>query len=596
VVQQLREELAVEREFKEADNLSLRELEVSRAHYADLYDFAPVGYAALDRQGCLRDINLTGAQLLGRQRAEIVGLPLLPLVASEDRSKWIRHLVTLRRQPHDAVELRLAARDGAAGVLRFHTARFAHEQPDSGRRAVFRTAIVDVTERVAAQRALRESEQRLQGLITSAMDGIISMDEQQRIVLFNPAAEKIFGWTAAQVVGQPLDLLIPARFTDAHRHHVRAFEAAGITGRRMGALGEVSGRRADGAEFPIEASISQMEVSGRKHFTVILRDITERKETEQALARAKEELEERVAQRTSELARAHARLEAEMAGRAALQEQILAAGEGERRRIGQDLHDGLCQLLAGISFKLAPLKARLAQFSEADAAKAAEVAALVARAMDEARNIAHGLDPVASVSEGLMVALRRLAKTARKLFGVACHCHIPEPVLLTEHSAATDLFRIAQEAISNAVKHAKAKRISITLTQDDAGRCLSVTNDGKPFPDRPRTTGMGLKTMRYRAERCGAALDIQRGPRGGAILRCSLQLRSQDHAPATDSLPPFPQIMTRIAERDEIPVAASPRPHRTGRASEPSQLVARTPSQRASSKGGRKEQLAPYRV
>jgi len=391
----------------------------------------------------------------------------------------------------------------------------------------------------------------------------------------------MFGWAATEVLGQPLDRLIPARFLEAHRHHIKAFGSSGVTARSMGALGEVSGRRADGAEFPIEASISQMEASTRKLFTVILRDITERKQAEQALARAREELEERVVQRTAELASTHARLETEMAGRAALQEQILAAGERERQRIGQDLHDGLCQLLAGISFRLAPLKTRLAQFSPAEARKAADLAALLARAMDEARNVAHGLDPVASVSEGLMAALRRLAKSARELFGVTCRCEIPRPVLVPEHGAATDLFRIAQEAISNAVKHAKAKRVSISLTQDSGRFLLTITNDGRAFPEQPRT-GMGLKTMRYRADRIGAVLDIQRGPRGGAVLRCSLPVLSPDRSPATDSLPSLPQMMTKVSARDGIPATASPAPHRTRRAVEPSQRLGRASSQSSS--------------
>src|SRR5215467_1504628 len=98
-VQQLREELAAERQMKEGDLETLRELEISRGHYADLYDFAPVGFASLDRSGVVRDINLTGAQLLGRERGGLVGLPVLPLVAKEDRPKWLKHLIKVRSEP-----------------------------------------------------------------------------------------------------------------------------------------------------------------------------------------------------------------------------------------------------------------------------------------------------------------------------------------------------------------------------------------------------------------------------------------------------------------------------------------------------------------
>jgi PAS domain S-box-containing protein len=132
--------------------------------------------------------------------------------------------------------------------------------------------------------ALRDSEARLHGMVQAAMDAIISVDETQRIVLFNRAAEQMFRCRAAEVIGQPLDRFIPPRVREAHRQHVEAFGRRGVTARAMGALGELTGLRADGEEFPIEAAISQAEVGGRKQFTVILRDSTERQRGEHALA------------------------------------------------------------------------------------------------------------------------------------------------------------------------------------------------------------------------------------------------------------------------------------------------------------------------
>jgi PAS domain S-box-containing protein len=120
------------------------------------------------------------------------------------------------------------------------------------------------------------SQLRLEGIIQSAMDAIITVDEQQKIVLFNHAAEQMFGCSAAEAVGQPLDRFIPARFRGAHHDHMAAFGRSGATTRRMGTLGQVNGLRADGTEFPIEAAISQVGVEGKKYFTVILRDISER--------------------------------------------------------------------------------------------------------------------------------------------------------------------------------------------------------------------------------------------------------------------------------------------------------------------------------
>ncbi len=149
--------------------------------------------------------------------------------------------------------------------------------------------------------ALRQTQARLAGIVGSAMDAIITVDAEQRIVLFNAAAEKMFRCPAAEALGQPLERFIPVRHRAAHRDHVRNFGATGVTARAMGSLGALTALRADGQEFPVEASISQIEVAGQKLFTVILRDITERVQAHEALQRSHQELEQRVAERTVQL-------------------------------------------------------------------------------------------------------------------------------------------------------------------------------------------------------------------------------------------------------------------------------------------------------
>jgi PAS domain S-box-containing protein len=138
----------------------------------------------------------------------------------------------------------------------------------------------DVTERKRAEEELRVSQAQLTNMIGSAMDAIITIDANQRVMIFNAAAEKMFCCPAHEAIGHSIDRFIPERFHAAHRGHIRAFEETGVTDRSMGALGALFGFRADGHEFPIEASISQIEVKGEKLFTVILRDITERKRAE----------------------------------------------------------------------------------------------------------------------------------------------------------------------------------------------------------------------------------------------------------------------------------------------------------------------------
>ena len=139
----------------------------------------------------------------------------------------------------------------------------------------------DITERKQAEESLRESQLRHTRLIESAMDAIIAVDQQQRVIIFNPAAEKMFGCPVSEALGSSLDRFIPARFREAHREHIESFGHTGVTNRRMGALTALSGLRANGEEFPIEASISQTSVGGERLFKVILRDITERKRAEE---------------------------------------------------------------------------------------------------------------------------------------------------------------------------------------------------------------------------------------------------------------------------------------------------------------------------
>lgn len=149
----------------------------------------------------------------------------------------------------------------------------------------------DITALKNAELAAMESRERFAGIVQSAMDGIITIDESHRIVLFNSAAESMFQCSAPDVLGQPIEQLIPHRFRPSHAKHVQLFHETGTTNRRMGALGAVSGLRAGGEEFPIEASISQMDAAGRHYYTVILRDVSDRQRHEKELRESQEMLE-----------------------------------------------------------------------------------------------------------------------------------------------------------------------------------------------------------------------------------------------------------------------------------------------------------------
>lgn len=204
-----------------------------------------------------------------------------------------------------------------------------------------------------------------------------------------------------------------------------------------------------------------------------------------------------------------------------LERQIMDIGERERERIGHELHDGLGQQLTGIAFLGKALSQKLAAQSAEGAAQAAQIVTLINQAVSETRQLARGLQPVEVDENGLMSALEALAANIERLFHIRCEFRCDEPVLVKENAMANHIYRIAQEAANNAVRHGKAKHISIELSAPQGKMQLSVHDDGTGFhPDlAAKNAGMGLQIMRYRARMIGASLEIESAPGHGSHIR-----------------------------------------------------------------------------
>ncbi|MEO5859588.1 MAG: PAS domain S-box protein, partial [Pyrinomonadaceae bacterium] len=254
-----------------------KEARDSEARCRTLFDYSPDGIIITDTQGYYLDANESICRLLGHTRDELIGRHVSELVADDEIPHIGEALKAAGSGSEHYKEWTVKRKDGSTLLIESS----ATQMPDGNLLGVIR----DVSERKRSQAKIRESESRLSGIIESAMDAIITIDDDQKIVLFNHAAEGMFRCSAADAIGDSIERFIPQRFRPAHSTHVRKFGETRVTTRSMRSLGGIFGLRSDGEEFPIEASISQVETGGKRFFTVILRDITERKITEALNAR-----------------------------------------------------------------------------------------------------------------------------------------------------------------------------------------------------------------------------------------------------------------------------------------------------------------------
>ena len=333
-----------------------------------------------------------------------------------------------------------------------------------------------------AETALRESSERLRAILETAVEGIITIDERGSIESFNPAAEKIFSYPAREAIGQNVKLLMPAPFRQAHDGYIENYHHTGHA-KIIGIGREVVGQRKDGTTFPMDLSVSEVRLANRRLFTGFVRDITERKR---------------------------------------LEKEIIEISNREQQRIGQDLHDGLCQELAGIELMCQVLEQKLAAKSKSESKQVGEIAQHIREAIGHTRGLARGLSPVEFEVNGFMSALQQLAASVQKLFHVECRLEYAEVILIRNNVFATHLYRIVQEAINNAVKHGKARRIHISLKPAGDQFALAVRDDGIGFSNETKKSGgMGLHIMKYRAGVLDATLEVRSGVDGaGTTVAC----------------------------------------------------------------------------
>jgi PAS domain S-box-containing protein len=494
-------------------------LRASELRYRRLFESAKDGILILDAEtGMIVDVNPFLIELLGISREAFLSKKVWELGFLKDIAANEAKFAELRAQEQIRYEnLPLESAAGRPIAVEF----VSNVYLVNGHR-VIQCNIRDITERKRAGQELIESRQRLSRIVGSAMDAIISVDAAQRIVLFNAAAEKMFRCPAAETIGQPLDRFIPERFRAAHVGHVKVFGESGATSRAMGQLGSLSALRADGEEFPMEASISQVVVGNQKLFTVILRDVTERKKAEVALQEANATLEQRVQARTVELAQRATQLRA-LAGELTLSEQR------ERSRLAKVLHDHLQQLLVAAKFRLA-LLGRSADDLMKQATK--EIEELIDESIASSRSLTAELSPPILHEAGLNAGLEWLARRMAERQGLLVDLELQETGALPDDLKIL-LFESVRELLFNVAKHAQTRSSAINVRRVDGFLQLTVSDRGVGFDPEVMTKagesgrGFGLFSVRERLELFGGRLEIQSAPAEGSLVFLSVPITQQ---------------------------------------------------------------------
>ena len=327
------------------------------------------------------------------------------------------------------------------------------------------------------------------------MDAIITVDARQHIVLFNEAAERIFQCKAADAVGGPLERFIPERFRKAHRAHIRRFGATGATMRRMGGEVALYGLRADGEEFPIEASISHTRPRGRDLYTVVLRDISKRVDS------------------AAEIERSHRQL-------SDLYRQMHEVREGERMRIARELHDELAQWLTALKMDVSWFAGRLPREDDRLQDRVERMKRLVDTTVLSVRRLAQDLRPAMLDDLGVVPAIEHLLHEFSQRTGIVVGIDASTGDIEFREPLASAVYRMTQEALTNVARHARATEVRVTIQIKGDELTVSAWDNGVGISAAALQGGksLGILGIKERARTLGGGADIRAAPEGGTVV------------------------------------------------------------------------------
>lgn len=338
----------------------------------------------------------------------------------------------------------------------------------------------EIHERRQAEEALRESEEKYRSFMEAVPDPVIVYDMDGKASYLNPAFTEIFGWSQTDCLGKKTDFYVPEENwpeTSDMIEQIRSGKSfSGIETQRYTKSGDLIQVSISGAAYRTRGA----RLSGN---VIILRDVTEAKQ---------------------------------------LEKQIIEIGDKERQSVGQDLHDDLCPHLIGIESLCKAMEIKLTEKHHEEAKRAIMITNLISEAIEMTRRLSRGLCPVHLVAHGLESSLKELMANSEKISNIACIFTSENEVFIDSNTVATHLFQIAQESVTNAVKHSEANTISVSLRRDADRVLLRISDNGKGYSQQHESRGMGMRIMRYRAKIIGAKIEIRSRPNEGTFVQVSL--------------------------------------------------------------------------
>ncbi len=453
-----------------------------------LLDHLPRLVMLIDFDGTILFWNGGGEEVFGYRPEEAEGQKVWFLYPERSKEDFLKELKTLKNnEPVDEIFM---GRHKSGSTIWVDVKRRILTLKN-GNKVILGTAS-DITPSVETSKQLAQNKRRMQTILDTAVEGIITIDRHGSIQSFNKAAEEIFGYLEDEVVGENVNILMPSPYHEEHDQYMENYLDTGEK-KIIGIGREVRGKRKNGEVFPLELSVSEVKINGELVFTGIVRDISERRR---------------------------------------LENEILQISEEERRKIGRELHDGLGQMLTGIGLITQNLANKLDSNELPGAEEAQEIADMIKEADEQARSLAHGFVHLEIEEEGFNIALEQLCKRAKRLFNIECHQDLNCDFEIQDKMTTLHLYRIVQEAISNAVKHGKADEIKVETEAEDNYLHLRVTDNGIGFSNpenRKKLKGIGLNTMSYRAHKLGGYINMRESPEGHTILDCRIPSHEFEH-------------------------------------------------------------------